>query len=281
MAGRSRKVFLISICIAAVLTAQQPSGLALAQAMDNESRALRHLPDEARSGAIKTLASRIRQQPARYAVPLAFNLAVDGVEGSNLEVLQLITTPLGDSLRKLALSDSKHGDSFEELAKLLRYEHTSYRSQDPRLTAAIAKLQSNDRARAAAGFTLRDLSGKQWGLKSLRGKIVLINFWATWCPPCQREIPDLNAIYERFQNQGLVILAISDEEPSTQRHFLEKNTVSYPMLIDTGSKTRERFLIEGTPMVFIYDRTGALVSQSEDRPSMEGFLRRLKDVGLR
>ncbi len=214
-------------------------------------------------------------RPSRYAVPLAFNLAVDGTEGSDAETLQQITTTLGDVLRRLPPAETRYTDSFQVLAELIRYEGTSYPADDVRLKAATQKLESADKRRAES-----DLEGRKWKLKSLRGKVVLLSFWATWCPPCQREIPDLNAIYSRFQSQGLIVLSISDEDSPTQKRFLLQHKMTYPMLIDTGDETRQRFLVQGIPKHFVFDRTGALVAQSIARPNLEGFRKMLARAGL-
>jgi thiol-disulfide isomerase/thioredoxin len=269
----------IAICGAAMLTAQEPSSLAVAKAIDQEILKLRDLPDDVRARAIKDLALRIRQQPQRYAVALASNLAIDGTEAGGRDTLQEVATTLADALRKSPTQDI--GDrAYRMLAELARYYHVEVSLDDPRYTAAIFKLRADDQHRSEADFTLTDVQEQKWNLKSLRGKVVLVNFWATWCPPCRREIPDLDALYKRFRDQGLVILAITDEEASIVRPFISQQKVSYPVLLDRGQKVKELFRVDGIPESFVYDREERLVAQAIDRPTMQGFLEMLAQAGL-
>lgn len=107
----------------------------------------------------------------------------------------MITDTLAASLRRLPANDVTTGaDAFSWLARLIIYERTSATVNDVRYQAALAKLKTDDLQRSTADFTLTDMQGQCWNLKSLRGRVVLLNFWATWCPPCRAEIPDLNAI---------------------------------------------------------------------------------------
>ena len=71
----------------------------------------------------------------------------------------------------------------------------------PQFAAAMKNLEDEDRERDEVNFTLTDLNGKSWTLKDLKGKVVMLNFWATWCPPCRKEMPDLEALYKRFGQQ--------------------------------------------------------------------------------
>ena len=167
-----------------------------------------------------------------------------------------------------------------ELASLVRYEHVQATVDAPQFAAAVAKLESDDAKREHAEFTLNDLQGKAWSLKDLRGKVVLLNFWATWCPPCRKEMPDLEALYLRFNDQGLVILAVSDEDAAKVSPFLAERSITYPVLLDPGRKVNEQLQIEGIPKSFVYDRSGKLVAQSIDMRTQRQFLEMLSQAGL-
>ena len=144
----------------------------------------------------------------------------------------------------------------------------------------MAKLEADDQHRNEANFTLTDLSGKTWTLKDLRGKVVMLNFWATWCPPCRKEMPDLEALYRRFGPQGLVILGISDEDAAKVQPFTAQQKVTYPILLDPGRKVNELFQIDGIPKTFIYDREGKIVAESIDMRTQKQFLGMLAQAGL-
>jgi len=145
----------------------------------------------------------------------------------------------------------------------------------PKFSAAMSKLEEQDRNREKADFTLTDLNGKNWTLKDLRGKVVLLNFWATWCPPCRKEMPDLEALYRRFEPEGFVILGISDEEAGKVKPFIEQQGITYPVLLDPGRKVNELFQIQGIPKTFVYDRDGKIVAQSIDMRTQKQFLEML------
>ncbi len=145
----------------------------------------------------------------------------------------------------------------------------------------MAKLESDDKGRQHADFTLTDLEGKSWTLSKLRGKVVVVNFWATWCPPCRKEMPDLEALYNHFKGQGLVVLAISDEDAAKVRPFIAERQVTYPVLLDPGREVNDLFQVEGIPKTFVYDRNGKLVAQSIDMRTQKQFLGMLAEAGLK
>ena len=168
-----------------------------------------------------------------------------------------------------------------ELASLVRYEHMKATLDDPQFAAAMAKLEAQDKRIQEADFTLTDLKGNSWTLKSLKGKVVLVNFWATWCPPCRKEMPDLEILYGQFGKKGLVILSITDEEKGKVSDFLSHQSYTFPILFDPGRKTGNEFGIEGIPKSFIYDRDGKLVAQSIDMRTRAQFRDMLAEAGLK
>jgi thiol-disulfide isomerase/thioredoxin len=109
---------------------------------------------------------------------------------------------------------------------------------------------------------------------------VLVNFWATWCPPCRKEMPDLNALYAEFKDRGLIILAISDEEAGKVLPFIQERGIRYPVLLDPGDVVNKQFDIEGIPKSFVYDREGKIVAQSIDMRTRHQFLEMLAQAGL-
>jgi peroxiredoxin len=247
-------------------------------------RGLRALPDDVRARTTKDTAMQIRQLPVspnklRLAGALA-NLSTEGDFGH--EALQEVANTLAAALREQPPTGKNGGlnDLYVELASLARYEHVSVASDNAQFAAATAKLEAEDTQRQEADFTLSDLQGKSWRLKDLQGKVVLVNFWATWCPPCRKEMPDLQSLYVRFQGQGFVVLAISDEENAKVAPFIAERAITYPVLLDPGRKVNGLFQIEGIPKSFVYDRNGRLVVQSIDMRTQKQFLDMLAQAGL-
>jgi thiol-disulfide isomerase/thioredoxin len=107
-------------------------------------------------------------------------------------------------LQEVATTLDQAADSYSTLAQLVRYEHVQVSTDNSQFAAAMSKLEAADVRRESVNFTLSDLHGKTWTLKDLRGKVVLVNFWATWCPPCRKEMPNMEALHQEFKEQGLV-----------------------------------------------------------------------------
>jgi len=250
----------------------------------NELRSLRDLPDDVRARATKQLAIEIRKLPADpNKLILANGLAELSTEGDfGRDTLQEVATTLAAALREhpVRANEDQPAAPYVELAQLVRYEHVQASLDDPQFAAAMSKLEADDERRQQADFTLTELGGNTWTLKDLRGKVVLVNFWATWCQPCRKEMPDLEALYNQFKDQGLVILGISDENESKVRPFIAAQKVTYPILLDPGRKVNELFRIDSIPKSFVYDRGGKLVSQSIDMRTRKQFLAMLAQAGL-
>jgi len=115
--------------------------------------------------------------------------------------------------------------------------------------------------RSATDFTLRDLHGNQVSLRQFSGQPVVVNFWATWCPPCRAEVPHLVEAYER-EGGEVVFLAISVDEPAgTVRRFAEKNGMPFIILLDDGGKVASNHKVRGIPVTLFISREGEIVAR--------------------
>jgi peroxiredoxin len=247
-------------------------------------KGLRKLDDTVRARTTKELALNIRQLPVvpnklQLAGALA-NLSTEGDFGR--DTLQEVTTTLASALREQPPTGKpgQPDDLYMSLASLVRYEHMHAESDNPQFADALSKLEAADAMRQKADFTLTDLHGNPWHLRELKGKVVLVNFWATWCPPCRKEMPDLQALYDKYKEQGFVVLSISDEEPAKVQPFITERKITYPVLLDPGRKVNEEFQVEGIPKSFVYDREGKLVAQSMDMRTRTQFEEMLAQSGL-
>ena len=111
----------------------------------------------------------------------------------------------------------------------------------------------------APDFKLKTLDGKEVSLSDYRGKVVLINFWATWCPPCREEMPLFKRVYERYKNKGFEILAVStDTSVDPVKKFVKEYKLDFPVLLDTDNIS-SLYGIQGLPTSFLIDREGKIV----------------------
>jgi len=112
----------------------------------------------------------------------------------------------------------------------------------------------------APDFTLNDLDGKPASLSSYKGKVVILTFWASWCPPCKEELRSLNKLNDVLRNRGLIILAVSsDRSLSAAKEFVAENWVNYPVLYDEKlTVTRDMYKAFMVPTTFVIDRRGTI-----------------------
>jgi thiol-disulfide isomerase/thioredoxin len=112
----------------------------------------------------------------------------------------------------------------------------------------------------APDFALVDVRTNQTvTLSMLRGKPVWINFWATWCPPCREEMPEMQQLYEQHKDKGLVILGVDVQEKREDvLHFINEGNFTWPFMIDTGGRLTDRYLIMGMPSHFFVDKNGVI-----------------------
>jgi len=111
----------------------------------------------------------------------------------------------------------------------------------------------------APGFQLMDLDGNPHQLSDYLGKVVLLNFWASWCAPCIEEMPSLQRLYSRLEKKGFVVLSVAvDDVPEALTGFRRKYSLSFPVLLDTTAAIKKRYKVKGYPETFIIDTEGRM-----------------------
>ena len=115
--------------------------------------------------------------------------------------------------------------------------------------------------KTAPDFVLTDLNDKPQQLSDFRGKVVFLNFWATWCKPCREEMPSMEVLHKNFEKDGLVILAVSIDRVTTTKDippFIKGMNLTFPVLIDSWGKTDKPYKRMGVPETFIIDQEGVI-----------------------
>ncbi len=112
----------------------------------------------------------------------------------------------------------------------------------------------------APQFSLQDLGGRQIELSDFRGKVVLLNFWATWCAPCRREIPSLERLYLMRKDEGFEIVAVNTERASASKvaSFVEEYGMSFPILLNPQGDVGSRYRVRAIPTSFLLDKKGVI-----------------------
>ena len=133
---------------------------------------------------------------------------------------------------------------------------------------------------AAPEFSLHDMDGEPYRLSDYRGKVVMLNFWATWCPPCRREMPSMQRLYEKYKDRGLVVVAVNQwEEPDLVFEFTGRLSLepTFPILFDRESRIAEQYEVKGLPTTYLLDREGkiryrAIGGREFDHPEVEALI---------
>lgn len=113
----------------------------------------------------------------------------------------------------------------------------------------------------APDFKLKDLNGKEVSLSDYKGKNVLLNFWASWCPPCRAEMPDIEKLYQETKNTDTVILAVNlGEDRDTVKSFIDENKYNFDILLDSDQRTAAKYNISSIPSWFFIDKDGNIVT---------------------
>ena len=148
---------------------------------------------------------------------------------------------------------------------LVLFASCSARSQNVS-DSDLARLFENAGLRLLRGtvsprdFTLSTTEGESFTLSTLQGKVVFLNFWATWCSPCREEMPSMEALYQRFKDQGLEILAVNVmENPDEVLDFMQLFGLSFPAPLDADGSVASAYGVQGIPTSFLINRDGRIV----------------------
>jgi peroxiredoxin len=128
----------------------------------------------------------------------------------------------------------------------------------------------------APDFTLETTKGEPVTLSDLRGQAVLINLWATWCPPCRAEMPAINKLFNEYKNQGFLVLAINmtyQDNSSAVEPFVQENGLTFPILIEDTGKVADKYELRSLPTSFFIDRSGVIQEVVIGGPMSEALLR--------
>jgi thiol-disulfide isomerase/thioredoxin len=124
----------------------------------------------------------------------------------------------------------------------------------------LVKANADLTGKAAADFKLTSIGGKEISLQDLKGKFVLLDFWATWCEPCRRDLPAVEKLHQEFHRKGLVVLGVDGREDSEAvRQFLSSSKLSYPILLTPDSGMIQSYNVTAFPTVVLIDADGKVV----------------------
>jgi peroxiredoxin len=127
----------------------------------------------------------------------------------------------------------------------------------------------------APDFTLKTLDGQDITLSNLQGKVILINIWASWCPPCQAEMPAIERVYQTYKNKGFVVLSIDSTAQDTLANvqiFVQNNKLSFPILLDESGSTTRLYRVQSLPTSFFIGSDGVIRDVIVGGPMAEALL---------
>jgi thiol-disulfide isomerase/thioredoxin len=273
-------LFVVAVLVAAPIA----RGAIKTSEIETQLKGLRSVASDQKPTVIVKLATDIRSLPAGaqkvgYADALS-HLVTEGDPGH--EALQAVADTLSSALTEspLPAKGDKIPMPYHQVAMLVRYEGVTSTLNDPLYDKAAKMLADNEADIEKADFTLKTLKNKKVTLSELRGKIVLVNFWATWCPPCRAEMGDLDVLQRYFDSQGLVVLSITDEDGFKVAQFFGGNKYAPDVVLDPGGKVHQAFHITGIPRTFLFGRNGKLLAVAIDQRSRRQLLEMLSKTDL-
>jgi peroxiredoxin len=157
-----------------------------------------------------------------------------------------------------------HSATIFSLARVLPSVDQQLFSFDPQKLNAKPRQELQQQAKRnsvgthAPDFTLSDLENQSLRLSDLKGKVVLLDFWATWCHPCREALPAIELLHREFKDKGLVVLGVDDEDSQSQATFLDKFGYTFRSLVDPTEQVKNLFHIAGFPTTVLIDKQGTI-----------------------
>lgn len=135
-----------------------------------------------------------------------------------------------------------------------------YKTDEPQAIEASKATTGIDAGMIAPSFTLKNLAGEEVNLKDFSGKKVMLNFWATWCPPCKEEMPAMEEFYKENSNE-IEILAVNLDPQNDVEGFVREKELTFPILLDQAGSTQQTYSIISIPTTFIIDENGLILKK--------------------
>jgi peroxiredoxin/outer membrane lipoprotein-sorting protein len=140
---------------------------------------------------------------------------------------------------------------------------------------------SNLDGRPAPDFQLQELSGRKVALKELRGHVVVLDFWATWCGPCRIDMPRIEALHNELKDQGLQVFGVNGEDAALARSYLQRNSYTFPTLSDPGMQVAQLYEVNALPTAVVIDKEGKIAAYLQGSGTKERLLEAIRAAGLR
>jgi peroxiredoxin/YHS domain-containing protein len=206
---------------------------------------------------------------------LILRLLVLGVASLTAVGVSTVTASAAEQKGICLVCKVKHGEAEPEPVKAVRtYEGKEYGFCSEKCAQEFAldpaAYVPADMPRLAPTFAFTDLAGKPLTSESLKGQVVLLDFWATWCMPCRKSMPELQALHDRYASRGLTVIGVSIDEggPAKVQRYVRSKKFTYPIVMDDAkSPAWDAYKVKAIPAAFLLDREGRIVAQWTGSPA--------------
>lgn len=240
------------------------------EVIDNSDKALQFAVTDTQ----RVLAHNLKGSVLMMGTPDAGKLEQAGAEFRAAIVLSPSTPTLHFNLAKVLLEQSKDDDAVQELQKCLALNPDEATAEQTKRLIAEPKL---GRENLAPAFQITTIQGQAISLKQLTGKIVVLDFWATWCPPCRESVPELKELTRKYSSEKLTLISISaDDDEKAWREFVAKKDMDWPQFRDLNRQLRTSFAVRAFPTYLVIDGDGAIQERIVGLNPQQSIVSRLK-----